>query len=120
MKLLATLAAIALITAAAAYAQSENSGPTNLIPSTQEQNNAAPAAPSSKPMVKNDATTHSASAAQSLRARQDAAERPITAELNRQQLANRPDTSSAPQTATMPSNCMQGQFNCSPTTPPSN
>ena len=102
MKLLPTVAAIALIAATAAYAQSGNAAPTNLSPSSQSQDiqkNAAPAAPSSsgisKGSVKARSTAHSRSVGHMSLVREDAVEHRITERLNRQQL-NRPQTASPP------------------------
>lgn len=95
MKLLTAAAVIALTTATAAYAQSDNSAPTNLTPSKLApamQHKAAP-------------KTSQPAAMKGSRAQQDQSENQITDELNRQQLqmaGNAQNAPAAPQVATKP------------------
>lgn len=78
MKLLTTVAVIALTTATAAYAQSGSTASTNPTPSNQGQD------------VQNGAKAHSKAGPmaemKTSRMRQDQSENQITEELNRQQL----------------------------------
>jgi len=114
MKSLTYAALITLATVAVAAAQ-----PTSIAPSNSQAATAPSTSSGQQPAQMSGAGGAVTKAEK--RAQQDQAEDRITAQLNRQQLANATSAAttpirSVPQTATRPSDCAPGQSDCNPAT----